>query len=57
MYMFCKNCEPESVLPVLQIETNTILCSQLLQKSTKNRSSNIGLMEETIDLSHIILFG
>ena len=24
IYMFCKNCEPESVLPVLQIETKTI---------------------------------
>jgi hypothetical protein len=33
IHVFCKSCEPEIVLAVLQIQTKTISCLQTLQKT------------------------
>ena len=41
------------VLPVLKIKTKTISDSQIVQ-NTMNQLSSFGLIEETMDLSHIL---
>ena len=53
--MFCTNCEAEIVLPVLQIRRKTILCLQPVQKQINQQKIDFWLIEETMDLSHILL--
>ena len=56
-YVFCTSCQPEIVLPVLQIKSKTSSCFNLykLRKSRKDQSSNFDLIEQPMDLSCINL--
>ena len=50
--LFCRSCKPKIVLPVLQIKPLAISRSQFVQK---NQSTTFGVIEETMDLSNILL--
>ena len=57
--MFCTRCEPEIVLPVLQIKSKQkqfhFHNSYKTLKSIKNQLSNFGLIEEAMEMSPILL--
>ena len=53
IYVFCKSCKPEIVLPVLQIKTKTFSHYWFVQNTLINKELVVkfGLIEETMDLS------
>ena len=50
-YVFCKSCEHEIILPVLQIKSQkTISRFRLVKNASKNSLSNFGLIAKIMDL-------
>ena len=39
LYVFCTNCEPEIVLPVLQVKAKTISCLLFVHNTSINKES------------------
>ena len=58
MYVFGMCYESKIDLPVQKIKTKTISCSQFVQHMQINKTIGpiFGLIEETMDLSCIVLF-